>query len=405
MEHRLLTEVKPRAIIQVSPAVQPNGVFVNYGDANMYWAAKDQLEKRGFSVMALPREKVDCDQLKAQAAELFIDCAGFAYSILHKSSFRSTQAAEITAHNAGCCREAGATAVTAPQTFGPFAGGSNNELNLHVRNMADQMNFIYARDSLSGEHLGRVYPKVSSKVRIAPDLAFLYQPNSLQAGVRLLSRRGLAVARGARPIVGLTLNRQLYCRVPSYIDMMKTVIDFFKAKKTQIVLIPHEQGRGGQGERDDQFLSNALATQTAIPTLSKKRRLSRNAELQYINAVDGAIGAVDFLVSCRFHAAVRALSENVPSVAFSWAHKFERLFQTVQMSGHDNVVTPEDIAAGEAVDIIYAKLEKAWAMREATRHHLVNTIPVVRRQVAEFLDAAVAGAEVPEGRKEIRVKS
>ncbi|MCA1803642.1 MAG: hypothetical protein LC662_14445, partial [Rhodothermaceae bacterium] len=39
---------KPRAILQVSPGIQPNGVLVNYGDQVVYWALTEALTKRNF---------------------------------------------------------------------------------------------------------------------------------------------------------------------------------------------------------------------------------------------------------------------------------------------------------------------------------------------------------------------
>ena len=384
-----INDEKPRAIIQVSPAIQPNGVFVNYGDAIMYWAAREQLTKRGFSVMCLPREKANCEQLQAQAAKLFIDCAGFVYSSAHHKAIRSAQAASITAHNAKCCKQAGAIAISAPQTFGPFNPISEDELSLQLLEMLDRMDSIYARDPISVEYLSQLSPDISPKISIAPDLAFLYQIDSSEAGLRLLSRSGLDVRKGAKPIVGLTLNRQLYDRVPSYLETMKKVITFFKDKGTQIVLIPHENGRYGKKEKDDQFLSHYRVKQTKVATLSKRKRYSQKAEINYIKAVESAIESLDFLVSGRFHVALRGLSGNVPTVAFSWAHKYEMLFQTLGMSPDDNILIEEDLKVNDKDEIVCAKLEQAWSHREETKLHLTNTIPKVKQQVSEFIDKSV----------------
>ncbi len=384
---------KPRAIVQVSPAFQPNGVFVNYGDAIMYWATREQLEKRGLRVMCLPREKVDCSQLKAQGAKLFLDCGGFIYTSAHHKSQRSAQAASITAHNARCCRNAGGITISAPQTFGPYSSIPEDDLSLQVREMIEQMDIIYARDSVSADHLRQVYPDgFSSEIGIAPDLAFLYQPDSMEAGLRLLSRKGLDVRPGAKPIVGLTLNRQLYTRVPLYLDTMQKVIKFFKARDVQIVLIPHEHGRYGRHEKDDQFWSNYLAKQSNVATLSRRKRFSHKAEINYIHAIEAAIGAVDFLVAGRFHATLRGLSEHVPTVAFSWSHKYETLFKSIGMSAADSVLGPEDFTVSDTGEIECVKLERAWSKREETKRHLASIIPQVKQQVSQFFDNAVAKA-------------
>jgi hypothetical protein len=154
---------KPRAIVQISPAAQPNGVLVNYGDVLMYWVAQQELEKRGFSVMCLPREKADCERLKAQGAKLFLDCGGFIYSGSHHKALRSAQAASITAHNASWCKAGGAIAISAPQTFGPFPSNPEEDLNLQVKEMLNQFDLIYGRDPISVENLRQIDPDVDSK--------------------------------------------------------------------------------------------------------------------------------------------------------------------------------------------------------------------------------------------------
>ncbi len=381
---------KPRAIVQISPAVQANGVLVNYGDVLMYWVAQQELEKRGFSIMCLPREKADCERLKAQGAKLFLDCGGFIYSGSHHKALRSAQAASITAHNASCCKEGGGIAISAPQTFGPFPSNPEEDLNLQVGKMLNQFDLIYGRDPISVENLRQIDPDIDSKIQIAPDLAFLYKPESLEPGIRLLSSRGIDVKKGAKPILGLTLNRQLYDRVPDYLDTMEKVIEFFKAKDAQIVLIPHEHGRGGRNEKDDQFLSNYLAKKTKVATLSKPRKFSYQGEIEYIKAVESAIAKLDLLISGRFHVALRGLSEHVPTLTFSWSHKFEMIFQSLGMSPAEYVLLPEDFIVSEAGVFVCEKLEKAWLRRDETKRHLEANVPLIKQQVAKFLDEAVA---------------
>lgn len=382
---------KARAIVQVSPALQPNGVFVNYGDAAMWWAGKQQLEKRGLSVMCLPRERVQCERLKGQAAHLFIDCAGFIYSSTHHKSMSSANNASITLQNARCCKDAGAVIVSAPQTFGPFDESSDSELNREIRGIIDQMDLICARDEASAKYLGQLSPDAArTKIRIAPDLAFLYEIESREVGHRFLSRKGVTTGGQSQPLVGLNLNRQLYDRVSSYLDTMQKVIDFFRAKKAQIVLIPHEHGRFGRGEKDDQFLCNYLASQNGVATLSKEERLSQEAENDYIRAIEAAISGLDFLVSGRFHAALRGLAAGIPTVAFSWSHKFEMLFRTVGMSAESNVIPLENLMANSARTFVCDQLEEAWNRREETKEHLIKTIPQVKQEVSNYFDEIVS---------------
>ncbi len=378
---------QPRAIVQVSPSLQPNGVFVNYGDAVMWWACREHLQKRGWSVMCLPRERVHRQRLEAQAPALFIDCAGFIYSDAHHSDMRSARNASITTRNATSCRNVGAVIVSAPQTFGPFQGRPDGELNREMRRMIGLMHLICARDEVSAEYLGPLVPEADrSKVRIAPDFAFLYKMDSHEDGHRLLLRQGLAPGPQGRPWVGLSLNRQLHDRIPLYLDLMRRVIEFFKAKGAHVVLIPHEHGRFGRREKDDQFLCGHLARRSEVISLHKRGRLSRQAEESYIRSIEAAIGSLDFLVAGRFHAALRGLAEGIPTVTFSWSHKFETLFRSIGMSVERNVIPAEDLVARDAGEAVTLKLEEAWGQRDETREHLARAIPAIKKRAADYLD-------------------
>ncbi len=210
-----------------------------------------------------------------------------------------------------------------------------------------------------------------------------------------LGRSGLTLS--GQPLVGLSLNRQLYDRIPPYLDAMRRVIGFFKAKGAQVVLIPHEHGRFGRREKDDQFLCGHLAHMSGVASLSNSERLPQEAEEDYIRSIEAAIGDLDFLVAGRFHAAVRGLAAGVPTAAFSWSHKLETLFHAMGMPSEEHVISAEDLAAGDAGRQLCLKLEKAWERRGGTKGHLAKTIPGIKGQVASYLDEVLSLAELHQG--------
>ena len=67
-----------------------------------------------------------------------------------------------------------------------------------------------------------------------------------------------------------------------------------------IVAVPRERfsytrkSLGRRGEKDDQFLSRYLARKTKVATLSKNRRFSNKAEIEYIKA--GFLTSINHLV-------------------------------------------------------------------------------------------------------------
>jgi polysaccharide pyruvyl transferase WcaK-like protein len=118
--------------------------------------------------------------------------------------------------------------------------------------------------------------------------------------------------------------------------------------------------------------------------------LSRKAEVEYIRALEAAISNLDFLVAGRFHAALRGLAEAVPTVAFSWSHKFEMLFKTVGMSDGRNVISLKNLTASGADTLVCDRLEEAWNRREETKEHLIKTIPPVKERVTNYFEEIVS---------------
>lgn len=389
----------PRAFVQVSPARQPNGVFVNYGDASMWWAGEQQLQRRGWSVLSVPRERLEAKFVKAQKARLFIDCGGFIYSAAHRKSMKSAHNAGITLENLRSAKRAGAVAVSAPQSFGPFDEEPDSELSRDVRDVLREMDLICVRDAISASHLQALAPDlVQEKLRLVPDWAFLYEVESRHPISEVLERKGLRLEDRSTPLVGLSLNRQVYDRVPSYLDTMGEVVGLFRRMGARVVLIPHEHGRFGQDEKDDQFLCEHLGERAGVVALTRRQRLSREEETAFIEEVEAVLGSLDFLVASRFHAAVRGLSESVPTVAISWSHKFEQLIKTVGVSFDPHVVSLEELQRAAHDAGILGKLEAAWRGRDETRALLQRSVPSLKAQVSRHFDEITAmAASAPGG--------
>jgi len=373
---------RPRAIIQISPALQPNGLPVSYGDVTMLEACRAELSRRGFGVLVMTRVAGHAERIRAQRPSLFIDCAGFVYSASHKRSMRGAHAAGITAANAAAARAAGAVTVTAPQTYGPFDGDEATELRARVCEMVANMDLVYARDPLSAQMIQDLTGAAAAQ---APDTAFLYQPPPVEQGQRILAACGVEPGRPDAPVVGITPNRQLFDRWPGYMDAMEHLTRDLMAAGAQVVVIPHEQGRFGRREKHDQLLSRWLAERTGAATLAKPGRLPRYAEVEHIHGIAAALGALDLLVSGRFHTALRALAVGVPTLVFSWSHKFEALLRTVELPPDEYVLRLSDFGP-TAGGVGAQRLVEALRSRDQTRRHLLATVPGVRARCQEFFD-------------------
>ncbi|MEX2641801.1 MAG: polysaccharide pyruvyl transferase family protein [Balneolales bacterium] len=373
----------PRAIVQVSPGVQPNGVFVNYGDQLMFWALQEALTSQKYEVLYLPRTAFAPRKLKRQRADIFIDLGGFIYSGSHHRGMKSIEAANVTQQNAQACKRAGAFVTSAPQTYGPFSGRRNGPLAKGIGRMINKFDTMYVRDPASLAHLCEVNPDVKNKAQIAPDIAFLYRSDAA-SGRALLKQAGLDTESG-RPIAGIIPNRQISQRSSTYLKDMKRVIGFLKTGGAQVVLIPHERGRKGVNEKDDRYLCRILAEESGVTSLASEKPAaypSAKEEYRYIRGIEDVIGALDFLVSGRFHGALRGLAEAVPTVAFSWAHKYPPLFSDLTLPPDEFIIR----SSGHTLETLAA----AWQGRSGTKEVLERTVPDIRNRARRFVDEIIA---------------
>lgn len=310
-----------------------------------------------------------------------MDIGGFIYSYSHSKALRAAEAANITADNAQSCKEVGALTITAPQTFGPFSNEPENPLNLQVKLMLKQLDFVYVRDNISAKYLAEIAPEFClSSLKIVPDIAFLYEITSIQNGLNLLSKKGINVKNRDSLLVGLTLNRQLYDRIPTYLETMEKIVKFLQNRQAKIILIPHEHGRYGRKEKDDQFLSNYLAKKLKIPTLSRNKiiKYSHDQEIEYIKSIEEAIASLDLLISGRFHGLLRGLSEQVPSLGLSWSHKYETVFESLNMSPQSYIISPDNFS--------YEQLEYVLENRIDIKKHFAENVPLLKQQVTGFFN-------------------
>lgn len=378
------------AILQVSPGIQPNGAFVNYGDELMHFVMMQLLEENGFIGQTLLRERVAPRELTRQRATLFIDMGGFIYSGAHHKGMRAAEAAAITVANADAAKRGGAMAVAAPQTFGPFRTNGGRTLDRRMKRWLATMDRVFVRDEVSLAHLEDLSPKHREKCALLPDVGLLYIADP-QPGAEWLAR----VREGEGTLVGVIPNRQIHTRDSSYVSAMATLIEHLKVLGATVILIPHETGRFGHGEEDDQFLCDSLSQMCNVLTLSKNlinKTYSHADEVNYIARVGSILANLDFLVSCRFHGCVRGIAERIPTVALSWAHKYPALYHDVGLSPDEFILGATESAGRIDLKLALEKLEKAWYRRAETATQLHHVIPDVQERVRTTLSGALAAA-------------
>ncbi|MFU8859430.1 MAG: hypothetical protein ACNA8K_03305 [Cyclonatronaceae bacterium] len=169
---------------------------------------------------------------------------------------------------------------------------------------------------------------------------------------------------------------------------IKQVVTFLKAQGAVLVLIPHEHGRYGINEKDDQYLCRLISEDTGIISLAQERSESYPSsefELNYIRGIENVIGSLDFLVSQRFHGALRGVSETVPTVTMSWSHKYPQLYKDLTLSPEKFIPGGEGATNG-SFSQYSDTLEAAWQNRSEPREIPKRTVPGIRDRINQFID-------------------
>jgi colanic acid/amylovoran biosynthesis protein len=249
-----------------------------------------------FRVLPEKRRKADHILLEKEIS-VVLDASGFGYSDqFGEIGLRKTK---IAAHSVRRWKQAGKKIIFLPQAFGPFR-------HPHIkRDMAQILRYadlVFARDETSLAYLDELVHGGTGKIKLAPDFTCLVQG-----------------------------------RLPEYFD----------PDRKRACLIPNtrmiDRTESGTGEKYKVFLSNCLSyliEEKCDPfiLIHEDHDLALAVELQarFPGQVDivqepdplfvkGILGTCSFVISSRYHGLVSALSQNVPSLATGWSHKYKML--------------------------------------------------------------------------------
>lgn len=195
---------------------------------------------------------------------------------------------------------------------------------LIVEKQLNKLPFLFVRGE---NNLKEMKKKLRLKIPLYsfPDISISLEAESKQWALTYVSRLGVNLARkvvGLSPstvVAGLkTGNNSSSCGA-NHIILCKEIIEFYRLKGLQVLLIPHSIDDG----RDIKSCDLALTKKT-YNELENKRDvfLIDDMNLTY-GQVRAIIGLLDFYVTSRYHSVASALSMAVPVVALSWHIKYE----------------------------------------------------------------------------------
>lgn len=269
---------------------------------------------------------------------------------------------------------AGNRIILMPQSWGPF---QNPVVRDYVGRLLRLADLAFARERESLAHLGDLAGVDTSRVVLAPDIAFHFRGDPPEAGRARLAELGLRA--GGRPLVGITPNMRIVERTAGsgtdnayfrgLVNLGRWFIDHTDAS---LVLIPHEHT---PGRANDPELCASVAGAIGAPD-----RIARLTGLESAATIKSVIGLLDFVVASRYHSLVAAISTRTPVAVIGWSHKYDEL---MQRAGLGDWVTDPARRPGTAVEDL---LVEAWRQRDAIRRSLEANVPALERDSRGALD-------------------
>jgi polysaccharide pyruvyl transferase WcaK-like protein len=224
-----------------------------------------------------------------------LDCSGFQYgdqweNLTIKNLWRADHYNKL--------RKQGKKIVMMPQALGPF---EKKEVREAMMQILDNVDLVFARDSISYEHLKGLDHK-SSILRQSPDFT------NLVTGTRPKDPEYW------KDKVCIVPNGRMLDKTPpdisqNYFPFLTKCIDRIVNFGLKPVILIHET------------YDNAIGREL-------QKKVDHDVPLVDENPLDtkGILGSCHAVISSRYHAIIGSMSQSVPTLGTGWAHKYKILY-------------------------------------------------------------------------------
>jgi colanic acid/amylovoran biosynthesis protein len=192
----------------------------------------------------------------------------------------------------------------------------------------NKSNLIVIREEVTERYLERIGIK-NRHVCLAADCAFLLEPAPLESVLEIL--KDCNISGKERPLIGISvsvfmMDHFFKDHVADYLLVLSKLIDYLvENKKAYVVLIPHSVAPSNWGNDD------IYATKGVYRLVKNKNRVHVIEKNYDARELKGIIGSCDFFIGCRMHANIAAISQNIPTIAIGWSHKYYGIMKRVGM--------------------------------------------------------------------------
>lgn len=246
----------------------------------------------------------------------------------------------------------GAKIVFLPQAFGPIEEEQTKQAISVLGKCAD---LIMPRERVSYDYIKNSALINMNKVKLFSDFT------SIVDGVFPIGFEHLS--DGICIIPNMRMIDQGKITYEDYVTLLSAIISEGKRSGHPVYLLNHE------GEKDE-----SLAYQCKKSVAGEIEVVTGLNALQ----VKGLIASAYVVVTSRFHGLASSLNSCVPSLATSWSHKYEELFNDYQLHGYVLPLNHLDAAVNKVKEI----LDEKENMR--IRNHLSDQVPRIKNQTHEM---------------------
>jgi colanic acid/amylovoran biosynthesis protein len=271
--------------------------------------------------------------------------------------------------------------VIVSQSLGPFRWYSR----ALTRVCLNRIDRIYVRERRTVDLL-REMGVSNARISIAPDVAFCLPASAEHDARRFLPEAvEIAQARG-EPIFGISTS-SLLANVygpDRYQALMVRIIRFVRRRYGAVVLlVPHVMTPSRWGSDDSD------AARRLVRVLGGDSGVYEVTGNPGASALKWVIAHCELLLAARMHAAIAALSSDVPTIMLSWSHKYSGLMQEI---GLEQCVWEMDGSAAHLEHLIEWTWERRAHIRELLAAYNGNARIAVHDEVRSLLELAAASS-------------
>lgn len=241
-------------------------------------------------------EKLDIGKYKQRDVvtrnqiDVILDASGFVYSDQWGSD-----SAEVSANYYREAKEMGQKVILLPQAFGPF---KDDKLKKAMQEIVKYADLIFARDKVSFTSIKELSPQADNVFQ-SKDFTIKMKStssnNATQHKACIIPNYRMIDMRGDN----------------NYITFLDNIVSILNEMDQKFYFLIHESNK-------DKILIEQL-----------EEKWNKNFEvITELNPlkIKEMIGASKYVISSRFHGIVSALTQNIPTIATGWSHKYQMLY-------------------------------------------------------------------------------